>query len=51
MEHWFGRFRLEELQSHDIEAGISSDQFNSRGVVSYAVYEGGAKEMALAKMA
>ena len=38
---------LEELVCEDIEEGVGLEQYNSRGVVSKAMYEGGAKERAI----
>jgi hypothetical protein len=40
---------FEELQSKDIEHGFLLEQFNSRGVVQKAVFEGGVQELALAE--
>lgn len=39
---------LEELQSHDIEIGIENEQFNSRGVTTKGLYEGGKQEREIA---
>ncbi len=40
---------IEELQSDDIEKGIAIEQYNSRGVVSHGLYEGGDKERTIAE--
>jgi hypothetical protein len=40
---------LETLQSENVEAGIEVEQFNSRGVVNKAMFEGGAQEKVLAQ--
>jgi hypothetical protein len=40
---------LETLQNDNIETGIELEQFNSRGVVNKAMFEGGAQERLLAQ--
>jgi hypothetical protein len=40
---------IEELKSDDIEKGIALEQYNSRGVVSYGLYEGGDQERTIAE--
>lgn len=40
---------LEDLQSDDIERGIELEQFNSRGVTTKAIFEGGKQERELGK--
>lgn len=39
---------LEDLQSTEIEKGIEIEQYNARGVVTKAIFEGGAQERELA---
>ena len=41
---------LEDIDSKEIETGLNLAQFNSRGVTSKAVYEGGKQERELAAM-
>jgi len=40
---------LEDLRSEEVESGIEMEQFNSRGIVSKEVFEGGDQERELAK--
>jgi len=47
--HQAMRQLLEELENKEIETGIEIEQFNSRGVVSKSLFDGGKQEHALAQ--